>query len=114
MTLRTKHIVLAAIALSLPLVPVLAAGGQKNHPVAQFRLKQMEKRLELTDVQQAQVKGVLDNLKTQLEAIHKDTGLSKDERKAKLMALKQSAKGQIDQILTPEQREKLEKARKKP
>ena len=74
----------------------------------QQHLQQLSSELNLTDDQKQQLKPILQNEYQQLKSVSSDTTMSDDQKKAKAKELHQSAKSQIDGILTPDQRKKLD------
>ncbi len=73
------------------------------------RLQHMAKYLNLTDDQKAKIQPILENEAQQLKALHADTSLTPDQRRAKALEIHQASRGQIEPILTPEQVAKLPK-----
>ncbi len=63
--------------------------------------------LNLTDAQTAQVRSALENEQTQLLALRDNTGMSTQDKQAKLMEIRRGASDKIMSILTPEQHKKL-------
>lgn len=103
---RTLGAVVALVAVSLFAANLLAADEaketkkHKGHPPAQMHASQLDqmlalKELELTDEQKAKLKAV------------------KEEYAPKFQALVKEVRGKVDEILTPEQKEQLKKARAK-
>ena len=74
-------------------------GGQP--PTTEQRLERMTQQLNLTEAQQAQIKPILENESTQMQALRADTSLSQDDRRAKMMQIRQESASQIKPILTP-------------
>jgi Spy/CpxP family protein refolding chaperone len=77
------------------------------------RMKQMQERLQLSEAQVAQMQAARQGLKSRLEAIKSNQSLSRQQRKEQLMALKKERKAQFDNMLTPEQKEKMKALRQK-
>lgn len=75
---------------------------------AQAKLQTLSSELNLTDDQKAQLKPILQDEAQQLKALHDDTSLSPDQKKAKVAEIRQSHKSQVSSILTPEQQKKLD------
>lgn len=80
---------------------------QKRQDNMQKVAQAMQKKLGLTDEQTAQWKEIHANTMTKMKAIQVDSSLSKEQRRAQLMALHQENKKQVSIILTPEQQAKL-------
>jgi periplasmic protein CpxP/Spy len=70
------------------------------------RLQHMTKMLNLTPEQQEKIKPILENQSTQMQSLHQDTSMSRDDKMAKAQQLRQTTDEQIKGILTPEQQQK--------
>ena len=70
-------------------------------------LQMLSEKLNLTDDQKAKIKPILEGQAQQMKAIHEDTSLSEDQKKAKKKALHDSLREQINAVLTPEQQAKF-------
>jgi Spy/CpxP family protein refolding chaperone len=75
-------------------------------------LQRMGERLNLTDQQKAKIRPILQQRNKQLEDLRANSSLPQGEARAKATAIRKSARQQIDQILTPEQREKQKAMRR--
>jgi Spy/CpxP family protein refolding chaperone len=69
-------------------------------------LQRMSETLNLTDDQVAKIRPILQNRNKQLEDLRAKSSLPQGMARAKAREIRRSARQQIDQILTPEQREK--------
>lgn len=69
--------------------------------------------LGLTDDQVAKLKAVQEANRPQLQAIHDDKSLSREQRRDKVEAIMKDSKAKIEAILTPEQQKKLKEMRGK-
>jgi len=76
------------------------------------QLQRMTETLNLTDDQVAKIRPILQNRNQQLKDLRGDSSLPQGEARAKAAAIRRSAREQIDQILTPEQREMERAARR--
>jgi Spy/CpxP family protein refolding chaperone len=72
----------------------------------------MRKSLSLTDDQVAKIRPILQERNKQLEDLRAQSSLPQGEARAKAREIRKSARQQIDQILTPEQREKQKAMRR--
>jgi Spy/CpxP family protein refolding chaperone len=72
----------------------------------------MRKSLNLTDDQVAKIRPILQERNKQLEDLRAKSSLPQGEARAKATEIRKSARQQIDQILTPEQREKQKAMRR--
>ena len=73
------------------------------------RLGHMSRELNLTDDQKAKLKPVLEDEMKQMQAVRDDSSLSREQRRDKMMQIHQSTKPQVEAVLTPEQKDKLNK-----
>jgi len=69
------------------------------------QLQRMSERLNLTEEQRAKIRPILQNRNKQLEDLRAKSSLPQGMARAKAREIRRSARQQIDQILTPEQRE---------
>lgn len=74
-------------------------------------LQQM-KDLNLTKDQQAQMKSMRQDAKSQRDAIKNDASLTQEQKKAKMKDLEQTFKAKRDAILTPDQISKMKEYKK--
>jgi Spy/CpxP family protein refolding chaperone len=72
----------------------------------------MSKSLNLTDDQVAKIRPILQERNKQLKDLRANSSLPQGEARAKAREFRKSARQQIDQILTPEQREKQKAIRR--
>lgn len=76
--------------------------------------KENLKDLDLTDDQKKQVDDLLINTRKEKEKIKNDASLTDAQKEEKLKATEKDTKSKLNNILTPEQREKVKKKRMKP
>jgi Spy/CpxP family protein refolding chaperone len=69
------------------------------------QLQRMGVRLNLTEEQKVKIRPILQNRNQQLEDLRAKSSLPQGMARAKAREIRRSARQQIDQILTPEQRE---------
>jgi Spy/CpxP family protein refolding chaperone len=86
-------------------------GSQGTNSV-DARLNNLSKELNLTDQQKAQLRPILSDESQQMQAIHNDTSLSREQKMAKMKEVRDSHQPQINQILTPEQQRKWAEMKK--
>lgn len=72
------------------------------------RFQALIAQLNLTPEQKAQIKPLLEAAKTQAQSIKADTTLSREQKMAKMREVHQALRGQIEGVLTPEQKQKLQ------
>ncbi len=82
--------------------------GQGQPPTAEQRLQRMSQMLNLTEAQQTQIKPILENESTQMQALRADTSLSQDDRRAKMMEIRQASATQIKPILNADQQKQFD------
>ena len=75
------------------------------------QIKHLTKKLKLSDDQQAKLKPILEDQRKQMEAIHNDSSLSREDRFSKMQALRQSSDAQIKSVLNEEQQKNFDKMR---
>jgi len=73
----------------------------------QAKLQQISTELGLSDDQKAQLKPILQEEFKQLKAVKDDTTGSVADKQEKMKGIHESARGQMKQVLTPEQQKKL-------
>jgi F0F1-type ATP synthase membrane subunit b/b' len=73
----------------------------------------MRETLNLTDDQVVKIRPILRERNKQLEELRAQSSLPQGEARAKATQIRKSARQQIDQILTPEQREKQKATRRR-
>jgi Spy/CpxP family protein refolding chaperone len=70
-------------------------------------LQRLTTELGLTQDQQNQIKPILDGAHTQIQSIRGDTGMSEDQKLAKIRETMEGVHGQINGILTPAQQQQF-------
>ncbi|MFT4093136.1 MAG: hypothetical protein QM640_05815 [Niabella sp.] len=84
-------------------------GGDRKGPGGM----KMYEDLNLTQEQKDKIKAIEDENRPKLQAIRQDASLSDDDKRSKSMELRKAQKEKIDEILTPEQKTKLDEKMKK-
>lgn len=64
----------------------------------------------LTPDQRAQIRGVMENTRSQVEALRNDSSLSREDRRGKIGAIMQGTQAQVRAILTPDQQRQFDAA----
>jgi protein CpxP len=82
--------------------------GQGQPMTADQRLQHMTKQLNLSDAQQQQIKPILENESTQMQALRADSSLSQQDRMGKMMQIRQDTASQIKPILNSDQQKQYE------
>ena len=86
--------------------PPAAPQARPAHGRAARELQRMTARLNLTEEQQAKIFPILQERNKQLDDLRAESSLPQGEARAKATEIRKSARQQINQVLTPEQREK--------
>src|SRR5262245_21001251 len=82
--------------------------GGRNRAGAEQQLTQLAADLKLTDQQKPKVKVVLEEQVKKMQELRDDTSLSQQDRRAKLMTIREEGNKKMKEILTPEQFKKYE------
>ena len=86
--------------------------GMHHEESADQHLQMLSEKLNLTDDQKAKIKPILQDQMRQMKAVHEDTSLSEEQKRAKMKSIHESSHDQINAVLTPEQQAKFEQMRK--
>ena len=117
----TKTILIAALAVGAMLAcssPVRAQDSTNTPPAGQrppggmrggINIDRLDKMLNLTDAEKAQIQPLLKDLSQQIGDLRADTSLSPEDRRAKFKSIHEAFVAQMKTILTPEQFAKFEK-----
>lgn len=87
--------------------------GMGHHPMMSVddQLQHLTKKLKLSDDQQAKLKPILEDQNKQMQQIHNDSSLSREDRFSKMQDLRQSSDTQIKSVLNEEQQKSFDKMR---
>jgi Spy/CpxP family protein refolding chaperone len=85
--------------------------GHRQMPSVDDQIKHLSKKLSLSDDQQAKIKPILEDQRKQMETIHSDSSLSREDRFSKMQELRKSSDDQIKSVLNPDQQKNFEKMR---
>ncbi len=88
--------------------PPSQENGGRHHgpPDPAERTARLTKHLKLTSDQQSKVLAALQSEKSQMESLHQDTSLSQQDRRAKMMDIRQATDTQIRGLLDSTQQKK--------
>ena len=86
--------------------PMHGPRHQMGNPDAQ--LAHLTKALNLTSDQQTQIKPLLENQQQQIQQVHQDTSLSRQDRMSKVQSIHEDTKGKIEAVLNDEQKQTFE------
>ena len=117
------------LKLRMPLIALLLAGfgafaQDSSQPVpaptspkhmhgdrAERHLRRLSKRLNLTDDQKEKIRPIFQEEEKQLTGLETDSTLTAQQKHKKTREIRRSSKSQMDAILTPEQKEKVQGGR---
>jgi Spy/CpxP family protein refolding chaperone len=85
------------------------AQGRDAKSRVEARLDAMTKSLDLTAEQREKVKPILEEQMKQMEAVRADQSMSAEQKRAKSQEIRKEYNDKIEQVLTPEQKEKFKK-----
>lgn len=126
--LKQSLLVITVAALSCMLLPCAVAqeapsndqqpaASEHAHAHAHMdpakRASMLAKRLNLNSDQQSKVEDVLKSEQSQMEGLHSDTSLSKEDRRSKMMDIHKSSSDQIRGLLDPDQQKKWDEMQSK-
>jgi hypothetical protein len=94
--------------VTLMSISMLAIGAQESLPSVGEQLKVLNGKLDLTAGQQAKIKPILQHLHDATENVMQDDTLSHEERLAKVRPQRQMADKKMREILSDEQKKKLD------
>jgi periplasmic protein CpxP/Spy len=99
----------AAMAQDMSAPPQQGGPGGGRHGMdPEAQLKHLTKALDLTSDQQAQLKPMLDAQHQQMEALHQDQSMSREDRFAKMKTIREDSKTKIEAVLNDSQKQKFE------
>jgi protein CpxP len=109
-----------AVSLSLPLMATPQDAAQEAPPQGHHgrhgggmmaspaqRLEHLSQQLNLSDDQKAKIKPMLEDEAQKMQALHNDTSLSRQDRRAKMMEIHQATNDQVRSVLTEDQQKKF-------
>ncbi len=94
---------LAQDSTNTPPPPPAAQGGQMRGQNVDRMVQMLTTRLNLTADEQTKIKPILQSQADQINALRQDSTLTPQDRRAKMMAIRQSTASQLQGILTPDQ-----------
>jgi hypothetical protein len=72
------------------------------------RSSMLKDRLGLSDSQTAQVKTILEDSRTKMEALRSNSSLSREDRRSQMMSIRKTQDDKIEGLLTADQKTKYE------
>jgi Spy/CpxP family protein refolding chaperone len=91
-----------------PQPPPGGQGQRRSMPSVDDQLKMMTDKLGLTADQQAKIKPILEDQRTQAQAVMKDDSLSQDDKRTKMRSLHESTNSKVRDLLTDDQKKKYD------
>jgi Spy/CpxP family protein refolding chaperone len=110
--MSTSMLALTALAQQSAATP--GSGAQHSLPSVEEQLKVLNEKLDLTAGQQGKIKPILQHLHDTTENLMQDDTLSQEERLAKVRPQRQMADKKMREILSDEQKKKLDQYEKGP
>ncbi len=102
----------AALAQDTPPPPPDQAQGQQGRGPMRMdpdrQLEHMTKELDLSADQQSQIKPVLIDRQQKMQAIFQDQSLAREDRRAKMQAIRAESQAKIEAVLNDQQKQKYE------
>ena len=77
--------------------------GGARHGGPEHRVEMLQRELNLTADQTAQVKALFETERTKMEALRSNSSLSGDDRRSQMMAIHQDEETKLRALLTPDQ-----------
>ena len=126
--LKQSLLILAAaglISIAAPFAGAQDANSQQSAPMQENgghhhgppdpakRTAELTKQLNLTSDQQPKVLDALQSEHSQMESLHQDSSLSREDRHAKMMDIRKSTDDQIRGLLDPTQQKKWDEMQAK-
>ncbi len=72
------------------------------------RVEMLKRHLNLSDDQTAQIKSIFEGQRAKMEALHSNTSLSEQDRRAQMKAIHEDGEVKIHAVLTPDQKTKYD------
>ena len=86
-------------------------GGRGMMPSVDDQIKHLTKKLNLSADQQTKLKPILEDQRKQMDAIHNDSSLSREDRFSKMQTIRQSSDTEIKGVLNEDQQKSFDKMR---
>ena len=81
-------------------------GGPRGGMDPGRRAERMKHDLSLTDDQTSQVKTILEDSRSKMEAVRSNSSLAQDDRRSQMMSIRKAENEKIEALLTPDQKTK--------
>ena len=87
-------------------------GRRRGMPSVEDQVKGLTERLGLNDEQQAKVKTILEDTRSQMGKVMQDESMSREDKMAKGRTLREAGNAKIREVLTDEQKKKFDDMQK--
>ncbi|HZD95119.1 MAG TPA: hypothetical protein VE133_12745 [Candidatus Sulfotelmatobacter sp.] len=87
-------------------------GGQRRMPSVEDQVKNMTEKLNLNTDQQAKVKTILEDARSQMMKLMQDDTLSREDKRTKAGGIREAANGKIREALNDDQKKKFDDMQK--
>ena len=84
---------------------------KRREGMADKRLETLKEKLNLSDAQVSTIKSKQETTKSKLDAVLKNDSIGSSEKREQIVALRQEMKSNIESVLTPDQKSKMEEFR---
>jgi Spy/CpxP family protein refolding chaperone len=78
-------------------------GGHEGRGSSERRMEMLQKHLNLTDDQTAQIKSIYEAQRAKADAVRSNRSLAPQDRRAQMMAIHEDGQAKVHAVLTPEQ-----------
>jgi periplasmic protein CpxP/Spy len=72
------------------------------------RTQELTQKLKLSSDQQSKVQSIYESAKSQMESLHKDSSMSQEDRRSKMMEIHKNADAQVRDVLDSNQQKKFD------
>jgi len=100
---------LAAAQANSPRPPAARSATARGSDDSARQLAHLTRKLKLSPEQQGAISGILDDRQAQLQSLHQDPNLSREDMMSKANAILDDSKRRIEALLNDSQRRKFEK-----
>jgi periplasmic protein CpxP/Spy len=81
-------------------------GPGQMHERIKERMENLSKELNLTKEQQEKIRPIIENEMKEMQAVRSNDSLTKEQKREKVKAIRQTTQAELNKILTPEQQKK--------
>jgi len=87
-------------------------GGGRRMQSVDDQLKNLTEKLNLTTDQQAKIKPILEDTRSEMTKVMQDDSMSREDKMAKGRSLREASNGKIRQLLNDDQKKKFDEMQK--